>query len=408
MKALNVFEIENLVQDLSDLVGARLQDVLCSESELGLGLYQTGKSSYVWMDLNAATPMLLIFSELPPFKKAKLPVGLFLSTHGKSLKLTAVSQREGRIIELVFGQKPDPLVMEIRLFPHGSNVIVTKGAKKISFAKVKDLKISESFKSEVAGARSREQIRKEWLGRHNKPQISNEELLKKTLKKKKEGLQKLKEDQAQKQEFASYSALGEWLKENQSLKVPAEFAKYLQPDLDLAENIEEAFKKAKLLRGKLEEGKKRVKKVEEEIAKLETGEVNLSVKVQKPQKIKFQSAKFRTLKLEGPFEAYLGKSGKDNLALLRQAQPWDLWLHLRDLPGAHAIIRKTKNSEVPESVLFQTINWLVKESASQNFTSGDIVEIQMAEARFVRPLKGDTHGRVTVQDPKYRRIRLQF
>jgi hypothetical protein len=408
VKALNVFEVENLVQDLTGLRGARLQEVVSGEAELGLGLYHSSKTTWLWMDFAAAAPMLLLLSELPPFKKSKLPVALFINTHGKSLKLSGVTQREGRIVELVFGHEPDPLILEIRLFPHGSNLIVKKDKKQISFAKVKELKGAGNLSPAVASARSSEQIRKEWLGRHDKPQISNEELLKKTLKKKQEGLKKLREDHEEKKEFANYAALGEWLKENQNLKVPSELKRYLQISLNLAENIEEAFKKAKMLKAKFDEGKKRIQKMEDEIAEIEAGRVNFSEKLQKPKKIKFQTAKFRTLKLDGPFEAYLGKSGKDNLALLRQAQPWDLWLHLRDLPGAHAIIRKTKNSEVPESVLFQTIHWLVKESASKNFTSGDIVEIQMQEARFVRPLKGDTHGRVTVQEPKYRRVRLQF
>jgi len=53
----------------------------------------------------------------------------------------------------------------------------------------------------------------------------------------------------------------------------------------------------------------------------------------------------------------VGKNNKQNDQLtLRTAQPEDLWLHVKDIPGSHVIIRCAGLPEVPETTLHQAAN----------------------------------------------------
>jgi len=419
MKPLNEYEVENIVQELTELIGGRLQAVESTDHELGLGLYHNSEIHWLWIDLTPSNPVVLHLKELPQREFKKTPLQLFFSAHGKGLRLNALHRDEGagRVVHFAFGSAPDPFYVEVRLFPHGENVIATKGSKRISYSKIQDLKPLKKTQ-DVMMVRSLEQIKREWMDQKSNKAEANPARKVRQLEKKKEGLRKLKEDLADKQRFQSFSEFGEWLKENQTLQVPEKFSDLVGRKLTLSENIEAAFSKAKSLKHKMEENQNRILELEKEIQRLEHEvaggpEAKPLGQTQEPRERKLQTekrkasgARYRTLKLEAPFEAYMGRSAKDNLLILREAQGWDIWLHLRDSPGAHVIIRRPKSKVVPTNILDQVVLWLVKETASKKFAKGDIVEVQMQEARFVRPIKGDKLGRVTVQTPKHRRVRL--
>ncbi|MNT80503.1 hypothetical protein D3C72_2199710 [compost metagenome] len=94
--------------------------------------------------------------------------------------------------------------------------------------------------------------------------------------------------------------------------------------------------------------------------------------------------------------AYCGKSAADNLALLRQAKAWDFWLHLKDFPGAHAIVHRKRDQLIPDNELLQVSEWLAHESLSEkSLYPGQKLAVVVVETRFVRPIKGDKLGRVT-------------
>ena len=46
----------------------------------------------------------------------------------------------------------------------------------------------------------------------------------------------------------------------------------------------------------------------------------------------------------------LGKNEKGNIELLKEAKKRDIWMHIKDIPSCHVIIRTDKKS-VPQSVL---------------------------------------------------------
>jgi predicted ribosome quality control (RQC) complex YloA/Tae2 family protein len=111
-------------------------------------------------------------------------------------------------------------------------------------------------------------------------------------------------------------------------------------------------------------------------------------------------SKARRLQIEEGIEALIGKSAKDNLSILRHAQPWDLWLHLKDYPGAHAIIVRPRNKEISTSAIQKVAEWLIKESLPKEQIRGGKYDVVVVESRFVRPIKGDQLGRVTYHSPR--------
>ena len=66
--------------------------------------------------------------------------------------------------------------------------------------------------------------------------------------------------------------------------------------------------------------------------------------------------------IEG-YKISLGKNEKGNITLLKEAKMGDIWLHLKDMPSTHVIIR-TDKQRVPESVLMFAAKLCVQFSAS--------------------------------------------
>lgn len=104
---------------------------------------------------------------------------------------------------------------------------------------------------------------------------------------------------------------------------------------------------------------------------------------------------FHRAALPGGFEAWIGKSARDNAELItRFARPHDLWLHARDVTGSHVIIRRSaKNTQVPKEAIERAAQYAAHFSKAK--TSG-LVPVQVAERKFVRPIKGGAPGLVRV------------
>ncbi len=233
------------------------------------------------------------------------------------------------------------------------------------------------------------------------PRVQWEKQKEKDLIKKNKALSEI-DKQIHSHEDSVWAQVGQELKALGSLEVSPEFKKYIDASQSLSWNIEQAFSKAKQLSAKKDGARQRQESLIQEIKKLEISQY--SPKVQKNSLIdlmKKTEAKGRKLHLESGAIVYLGKSGADNLALLRQAKAWDLWVHLRDFPGAHAIIHKTREQPISDSEMRQVANWVAKESlATKSLSLGQKVEVIYVECRFVKPIKGDKLGRVNYHSEK--------
>ena len=115
---------------------------------------------------------------------------------------------------------------------------------------------------------------------------------------------------------------------------------------------------------------------------------------------------------QGPFRRYVssdgwpiwvGRNSRENDRLLREARPWDLWLHARDAPGAHVLVRRPgREARCPERTLLEAAGL----AAAHSRRSADgAVEVMVAEAGRVRRPKGAGPGQVVVSGDRTVRVR---
>jgi len=104
-------------------------------------------------------------------------------------------------------------------------------------------------------------------------------------------------------------------------------------------------------------------------------------------------SKLRQRDIEG-WRVWMGRSALENQILLSKvARPSDIWMHVRDAPSAHVLIKNQKGQEPPVPVLEEAARWLA--NVSRRGQSGETLEIIYTPAKWVRAVKGSP-GRVTL------------
>lgn len=448
MKALNPMEFRDIVEMLRSLIGARLQKVYSGPKDLVLELYIQGRERWIWVDLEATRPFVTVLHERPHYlPKIKKPTSLFLHAHAVNRSLAKVEWMEGagRVLRLVFGNEAalGSCELEVRLFPHGQNVGISCGDKKIWWSKPKNLVISDGEEAAVdQKRRSHSELRAEWVdhrpdlfiryaGRDSasadKAQPNQQGPLSQRtpqidvnleIEKRRKIASKIRLEIERKLE-APWARLGEWLKVHQNFSVPTEWAKFIDQEKTLAENIGKCFKKAKETQIKLLGTQERLTQILGEIGELESGnlgsfleEVNRSLNGKSRRGLKEpdgEKMRVRKRQIGNRWLAYVGRSARDNLSLLRKARAWDLWLHLRDFPGSFCIVHRNKEEIVTDVVLKEAAQWMAQETfgAKASERKGERLAVAVAECRYVRPIKGDTLGRVTYQKARHLEIVFQ-
>lgn len=108
---------------------------------------------------------------------------------------------------------------------------------------------------------------------------------------------------------------------------------------------------------------------------------------QKPKKAK----PLQYLSSDG-YEILVGKSNLQNDELtLRIADPTDLWLHTKEIPGSHVIIRTNGKSEVPESTLEEAANLAAFYSKAKH---SSMVPVDYTQRKNVKKPNGAKPGMV--------------
>ena len=418
MNALTLGELETIAGALNALVGAQLQDVWIFETslhtQLGLGFYHERAVRWLWFDLNTRLPQLIWLEALPTWakKKSTKPLTLFIKANveGQRLLEASVPEGQGKVLRLKFPRAE----IEARLFVGGVNVIVSANDKTVSLEKIRELavhdeprepgrtwqELTEQWRAETAGQKS---AGAKSSGDQLSPLAMAEKQWQRDLEKKQRALEKMRDDLQAKQN-PIWRQAGDWLKGEGSLEfphgVPPLFLEVIDTHRSLSENIELVFKKAKDSERKQEGSRERIILLESEIAILQDrGPHGGSArKQQRPTQslLAKAEARGRQLHVADGLDAYIGKSAGDNLALLRKAQPFDYWLHLRDYPGTHAILRRARTRVVKDSEFSLVGSWVAQQSLGKTADElkGIKLDVLIVECRYVRPIKGDKLGRV--------------
>lgn len=429
MKTPSFLELRTIVEYLSDeLSGAQLQEVLSTEEGLVLSFYQRArKMIFLVFDLDRPFPFLGIFPENPwPKQKKTKPAALFLNSHAKNsfFESAELVDELGRVVRITIGKNENAVVVEFRLIPKQANLIIRSGKKSISWYPVKELAENDSSFT-VSGAddvRSISNMMGLWLQRRgagaktaeNLPKSSQSPFEKwlrsreKDIEKKKKAVTAIK-NQIQQYSTEEWAQAGEYLKTNGLKNVKPEFSVYVDFEKKLSANIERCFEKAKAIKRKIAGSEQRLLVLQQELNNLnDLSEAaygrSLAQREALKNKVPVRKVEGRLRKTQIPgtgITAYMGKSAADNMDLLRNSKPHDLWLHLKDYPSAHAIIHRQKNQTLADNDLKTICSWFVQEGLTEKQTQlGGKFSVVVVECRHVKPVKGDKIGRVTYHNAR--------
>jgi predicted ribosome quality control (RQC) complex YloA/Tae2 family protein len=403
---------------------SQLQEVWTNGHQLVFTLYNQ-REVFLVIETDKGAPKAGVFLERPRVEKKAKPVSLFLNSHAKNLRLATVevAPEKGRVLTLSFLGGPKKVILEVVLIPRAFNLIAQvfvegEKVKSISWEKPRDLPASQGtdqdqdfpeidwfqFSQELFAQPKAEKIESE------RPQRSSQQ------REKLEKLMRQLEQQLKTLEPDSWRELGEALKSHTSPdELPSPFKELYDPQLSLSKNRELAFSKYRQQDEKRQRILSRLDKVKKEYEELEsskdldaTATAKARLQPSAPGLLEKAGAKGRRLVISPQVSAVIGKSAKDNLNILRRAQPWDLWIHLKDFPSAHAIITRPRDFNISPSVIEQVAQWIIRETFRQKKLSmGEDLDVLVVEARFVKPIKGDSAGRVTYTSAKTIRVRRE-
>ncbi len=461
-RTLSVFELKHHALWIEEkLYGGQLQDLWTDGEVLVLQLYNQN-SYWLCFDLNSSLPRMILLTSRPLVEKKVKPVTLFLHSHGKNLRLKKliVHEEMGRVLKMEFssfsgGEVIAPCRCEIFLIPKNANFKVEaeneKGiTKSVYFFKPKVLPTYSLNEKEIKNKKENLMVvtgnpdsavgqetywleyANQWLKERMGDYQTNHEIIhgkkrdsapanatrreaenqiRKRIEKNSKAIEKISQQNFV-ETINKYHLLGENLKclprDGDIDSLPFELKDLYDLRLSHSENIERAFQKVKSLKTKQEGAFHRIEVLKKEIKdwqnQLKEGTVNTGNPVGLRTFLRGTDVKMRKLVLAEGFQVLLGKSAKDNLDILRRARAWDLWFHLRDYPGAHAILLRDKKSIVSDSVLIRVGQWLLRESfGKKTILSGVKYVAIVTECRYVKPIKG-APGLVTYQNER----RFQF
>lgn len=102
---------------------------------------------------------------------------------------------------------------------------------------------------------------------------------------------------------------------------------------------------------------------------------------------------------------WVGRNNHDNDQLItRFAKPHDLWLHAKNIRGAHVIVPLEKNRSCPSELLVDAATLAAHFSDARNES---ICEVSYIERRYVRKPKKSPPGSVTVDREKVIVVRIE-
>lgn len=122
----------------------------------------------------------------------------------------------------------------------------------------------------------------------------------------------------------------------------------------------------------------------------------------RPSQKEETSLPFKVFEFEG-FTIWVGKSAKDNDEMLRGfIHKDDIWLHARQVPGSHVVIRTKGMPVVPQQVLERAASLAAFYS---KLKTDSLAPVIFTEAKYVRKVKGSAPGSVMVDREKVVMVR---
>ncbi len=409
MKTMTEEELDNWVAEMQSVVGGEFRQFRYNEKCLQVQFAKGSALKWLTFSMKPGVPYVFLTSErIPLVRNLKKPLALFLKTYfiGAILKECRRDKAKGRAVELSLTNTEQTLGLEFLLIPGRVNIEAVVDQKSVWANKPQPLPENQESSQTPSDRKVRpaETFLQEWSqGAVSKTPSATEKSQKKDLKKKKSGFEKMQQH-LQKLKTAPWQELGEWLKENQTLNgLPSTWSDLIDPEQSLAWNIEHCFSQAKKNQAKIQGTEARLVQLKEEIEKLKAGDT-AKQKTPAPSSLLHASgSKGRTVALQEG-RVFIGKSGPENLKLLRKAKAWYLWLHIKDYPGAYGIIERNKGQKLPQASLEKAAQAVVSQSLPKGAKGS--YQVIYAECRYVRPIKGAKAGQVTYSHEKVMTVKV--
>lgn len=184
----------------------------------------------------------------------------------------------------------------------------------------------------------------------------------------------------------------------------------LKPELSPQKNAEIYYRKSRNRKIEVEHLQKQLAEAQHRLYQLKLQQAQLKNIKDLKQLLRFRNGwltnpdnhkEARTQRLPyrevevGGFVVRIGRSANDNDALtFKHAHKNDLWLHARDVPGSHVIVRHQPGKPFPKEVIeraAQLAAWYSKRKTES------LCPVMVTERKYVRKRKGDEPGKVTVE-----------
>ena len=285
MKSLNQKEIESLVSRLRSLQGACFNAVFCDSPLLIFELYCSGQQNFLLLDLSPASPLATVFSQSCPIKLAKKhkPLSLFLKAHfvGKTLNSVDYEPQWGRMFKLNFSKGEQSI--EVRLFPHGQNIIVEAEGKTISWAKPKEVSAMDSHPTNKYEVRTDEQIQEQWMAKRKSKKPKSEFDPEKELTKQKKKLEKALEKigsglQKQKAHREQWLAMAKDLSLDLNSQNNSNWGGKYDDEQSPVQNMQKAYEKAKQCQKKIKGHLERQQELQQQLSSLSLQDIQQKAK----------------------------------------------------------------------------------------------------------------------------------
>ncbi len=154
-----------------------------------------------------------------------------------------------------------------------------------------------------------------------------------------------------------------------------ELLKSIRDDIRYLEDVKESLKHAETLQD--------FDQIIQELVgqRIMTGKKLVEKKKETIQPVEFLSS-------DG-FKIYAGKNNRQNEHILKISSPEDIWLHAQDIPGAHVIIKDSKDRNIPETTLHEAVYIAAWFSQGKNSSN---VPVVFTKRKFVKKPSGAKPG----------------
>jgi len=451
---LNHHDLINLGRELASLRDGQVQEIfVAGQNRVVLVVYAKGVSSVILFDLTPSHPFVLKLGSRA-VKKKQVSWGLvqFMRARIQGLRIfeVAIQPEPDRRLVFKFQHKNGSSELVFDCFPHGQRIQIFGDGKYFSsptgepdpfdWTRAISLEASDSseFSSRIwetfESARKAEVLKKQSeqgkvLGSAKNAGVQSRlDLLRRQKLKVQKALEGIKKglDENVLSQGDLFSQWGERLKMNPKLLAAAQekFPKLLQGKNNVGLALQVLFDAAKKEKRKIEMAHARLSEFQGQSEKIDAEMMGLQEESFGPAqaddeldnaaglKKETVTPKFSGLRIaigDGS-ELWVGRNSQQNEELLKLARPTDTWIHLRDHPGAHGLVRANnpKKEMNPSDVEFAcSIVAHFSQGRKNPWVEGEALDFYVVPRKFLKKPKGLGQGKVIVERETVRRVRVK-